>query len=97
MGNFNKEGQIKVQGSFSKSFAMKCFTTVTKILIQMPKNVPDKSVCPLQTVLEQSNVYGSGQSIHEKSPYHVLAHKIGYWRSQTSLCGLVLCWQSRLA
>ncbi len=36
MGNFNKEGQIKIWGSFFKeggqgSFAVKCSTTVTKI------------------------------------------------------------------
>jgi len=42
MGNFNKEGQVKVQGSFSKRvaeevFAVKCFTTVYENLIQMPK------------------------------------------------------------
>jgi hypothetical protein len=36
MGNFNKEGQVKVQGSFSKRvakevFAMKHFQPLTKI------------------------------------------------------------------
>ncbi len=40
--NFNKEGQIKVRGSFSEKaavevFAVKHFTMVTNFFIQMPK------------------------------------------------------------
>ncbi len=39
IGDFNKEGQIKFGGGVLGSFVVKHFTTVTKILIQMPNMI----------------------------------------------------------